>query len=462
MPPFANCVVADQCFIYAAGRNSQGAAHVEAKNRPGGQNDRVAGGPGLDAVDYSDATGPVSVTLDRIPNDGPALGTRRGIVQADVERIDGTRFDDVIAVGSIVTAVLVNGMSGNDTLTGGAQETLASLGLDQVARRHVTLSGGEGNDVVSDTDIAEGGPGDDVLRGRLSVVGGDGADEITGVLFSFEHPLAYLDGGAGPDRIGGVRAGTVLGGDGDDRITCGTVDFLDAGAGNDTINLSDGRIGRTPTILAGAGNDSLGGSAAGRIDLGDGDDVLARDVTINWPLERLEYASVGRATIDGGAGRDSIFAFPASDLPDAERYSAVIIRGGEGDDHLGGIWIDGQAGNDTLYTEIVLNEAVLIRAIGGSGDDTFAQARYPADRNRLPTYIFYGSDITSSLLIDAGDGDDVVYGYRNAFEPYMGDLLQIRFGGGADRFISVVQPPATPGIWAPGDDPEAVTIVPDR
>lgn len=182
-----------------------------------------------DAVSYSRRSGPVTVTLDGVADDGAA--GENDLVGADIDYVWGGQ--------------------GDDRLIGNARAN--------------TISAGSGNDHV------EALGGDDI------VMGGRGDD--------------HLDGGEGDDGVhGGYGADAVLGGAGNDHLTPGdyqtgkpdsSVDVYDGGAGTDalaydasplavTVSLdgvaNDGTPGETDNVLE---VENLDGSAYGDTLTGD-------------------------------------------------------------------------------------------------------------------------------------------------------------------------------------------------
>jgi Ca2+-binding RTX toxin-like protein len=112
----------------------------------------------------------------------------------------------------------LNGNGGSDvlSLSGGA-------GFDRAAPRHVSLSGGPGDDLILGSprdDELTGESGNDTLLGLAgadSLAGGDGDDTISG-----KGAPDLLLGLKGSDRIlGGGGRDLVLPGPGRDRVNCG-------------------------------------------------------------------------------------------------------------------------------------------------------------------------------------------------------------------------------------------------
>ncbi len=130
----------------------------------------------------------------------------------------------------------------------------------------------------------------------VKIAGGDGADEISVLeadLDGFPADAGYpitLTGGGGDDRLdGGTGAEEIHGGPGADTIGGrGGDDLIYGAAGNDLI-YGDGMTN---------GNEGTDGGDD-RIYGGDGDDTMAGDTPDGG-------APIGKDTLDGGPGRDTI------------------------------------------------------------------------------------------------------------------------------------------------------------
>ncbi|TCR67681.1 calcium-binding protein [Bosea sp. BK604] len=230
---------------------------------------------------------------------------------------------------------------------------------------HFDLRGNEAINLVGtyDDEIINGSAGR--ILGGLAMGGGNDVLSNSGTIKAMGG--SAIDMGAGDDvvnlYIGSNVEGTILLGDGNDRITMN--DYLgavtvDAGNGNDDITTSFG----DDVIHAGAGNDHIFASSGNdTIDAGAGDDTILADE--------------GNDTIDGGDGFDTLFLaratgpiyvdFAAGHVSGAgigfDTFTNIenlmfgdgndTVTGGNGDDSL-----DGAGGNDTLT--------------GGAGDDTLA------------------------------------------------------------------------------------------
>ena len=269
-------------------------------------NDAYDGGDGIDTADFSDATTPVSVTIDGAANDGRLF--EGDYVLDTVESLIGGLDDDSLTANH--GPGTIQGGGGNDVLNG-------NLGADQ-------LLGGTG----VDTATYGGHPGP--VNVNLAVAGGDGmADENDDVAGDVEGI-----GGSSLDDVlsGDGKDNPINGGPGDDRISGAEGDdFLAGGLGNDTLN---GDVGND--ALDGAeGNDILNGTA--------GNDHL-RGFT-------------GEDVLDGGTGTDTMSGGDGVDTVSYAGRSADVQVDTLGDPD------DGERGeNDLVRTDI---ESVRT----GSGDD---------------------------------------------------------------------------------------------
>ncbi|MBU2982517.1 tandem-95 repeat protein [Lentibacter algarum] len=281
-----------------------------------------------------------------------------------------------------------------------------------------TVFGGAGNDIIftgDDADEIDGGTGNDTIDAGIdddTVYGGEGDDSIIGF-----HGADSIFGNEGDDFIN--AGGSTYGGnevDATDILPNNDTDYVDGGAGNDTILGEDD----DDTLIGGDGDDVLdggidedsliGGNGSDTGLGGQGDDYIdlsgflpEPDDTDFDPTNDLDYAEGGAGddtiitgddddTIFGGAGNDSIDAGIDEDSVFGGDGSDTI-DGGEGDD-----FIDASGG--TPLTDDVDPDPEDDRdsVIGGAGNDT----------------IFTGDDddtITSGQgddYVDAGIDDDVV------------------------------------------------------
>ncbi|MCI0496893.1 MAG: M10 family metallopeptidase C-terminal domain-containing protein, partial [Thermoplasmata archaeon] len=245
----------------------------------------IDGGSGVDTLDMSPYTTPVTIDLGA----GTATGT-----------------------GAIVHIENAIGGSGDDTISGDDGDNLILGGAGDDG-----IHGGDGDDVIycgEGDDVAFGDDGDDSVFGdegddRLtggddddSVEGGDGDDVILGDRGHFGSVI--LDGGAGNDLL--------MGGDGDDEIYCQAGnDRAYGGDGDDTILGGDG----ADVIHGGQGDDVIFGEGGGDVIFGDDGEAVV--IGQSFVIRTLDPEAGGEDTVSGGDGID-------------------LILGGAGDDHLMG------------------------------------------------------------------------------------------------------------------------------
>lgn len=199
----------------------------------------MAGGDGIDTVDYSARSAALTVSLGAnaavgtitVPGTGDASA---GYTAGDVLAIAGGKLttarvvvDTVDQSGAILTAHRTATGSGYAVSTGialtGGTGTGATLDVATVIADDGAL--GEGDAVLADVEIVKGGSGDDILSAYaitttdVVLIGGAGDD--------------FLTGGAGNDDL--------CGGAGNDRFfdNAGN-DNLVGGAGTDTADYSAG------------------------------------------------------------------------------------------------------------------------------------------------------------------------------------------------------------------------------
>ena len=347
-----------------------------------GYGDTVDGGVNGYRGDYlyiSFLGAPAGVTVDfRTATQTIGSGTITNV--ENVTWIQGSNYDDDIIVGSSSghsDYVAVFGAGGNDHL---------------VASYYVTLLYGD--------------DGNDVLDGRHSaylnrVVGGAGDD----TLYTNSNTFAVADGGDGNDTI--YAHGEVHGGGGNDRIELQVTYYTGNVFGDD----GDDTIIAVPYGNYFNGNVIAGGNGADTLNGGALHDMLAS----------ADLTAVGALADDMGLEHDR-------------------LAGGGGDDALAigyGDDADGGVGTDTLRLSLGgAMSGVTIDLSGITGGQPYLGAGGTIKNIELLDHLTgsaYADTITVGtqtmlLMIDGGDGDDIVISSNSSIE--------FNGGAGADRFVS--------------------------
>jgi Ca2+-binding RTX toxin-like protein len=254
----------------------------------------------------------------------------------------------------------ITGGSGNDTLTGDANDN--------------TLSGGPGNDTLTGkggADILNGGEGNDTFDEEASPTGGD-----------------TFNGGAGTDTL-----------DYSARVTALAVTMDGAAADDGASGESDHVKADVENILCGSGDDSISGNTLGNVITGGagddvlfgggGNDVFREGATANGS-DKLA-GGLGVDLVDYSARTTDLTVTMADELANdgaANEMDNVLsdvenLKAGSGHDALTGNdlanSLEGGLGNDVIG--------------GGAGDD-----------------MLDGSDRGSAVNdIECGAGDDIAF-----------------------------------------------------
>jgi Ca2+-binding RTX toxin-like protein len=377
-----------------------------------------------------------------------------------------------------VESFVVSAGDGADTVTGaGGAGTGAAFALPlQIfgGADNDTLTGGNGDDVINGGDGAdtiEGGAGDDVLNGGAGNdtfnegAAANGSDQFNGgagsdtVSYALRTNALTIDieptsGTADDDGESGENdevvddIEVVIGGAGNDSITCADTDCtLTGGAGDDTLNGGDGN----DTLNGGAGDDTLvGGDGNDTLNGGDGDDVFDEGSASNGGdvmnggagVDVVDYSARtadltvtmdGAAANDGESGEADNVKGDVEDILGGDGDDTItgnalanVITGGDGDDVL-----NGGAGND-----------IFVEGATDSGSDTFTgglgidTVDYSARTGNL-TVTMDGAAADDGLT---GEGDDIEADVENCLggagaDTITGNALDNRLVGGAGNDV---------------------------
>ena len=280
-----------------------------------------------------------------------------------------------------------------------------------------SLAGGSGDDtfvvVAKKNYSGEETMGGYSSRDATSVDGGDGDDNITIASTNFSAKV-NIDTGAGDDTISSsvhINDSVISTGDGNDTIDIeGAVESaVTTGDGKDSVKIDSGYYS---TIDTGDGDDTLtssGGIVGGKVNTGDGNDVVnVRSILTN--LNTGEGNDVVRASnvsgvINTGDGNDSITV-------DGDVFLSKIDMGDGNNTFKARSFLNSRLTTGTGYDSVIFTGSVKQSYINtGEGDD----------------FVQIAKDLIESFL-DAGKGDDEVN--------ILGDVKNSKVYGGAgdDKF----------------------------
>ncbi len=440
----------------------------------GGGNDTILGGAGGDhiAAGGGDDTVVAGLGVDHIYGDGRfevdlvarVTTTHDGVIGNDDLR--GGDGDDVIF-----------GDNGR-ILQPGLLKVLGTTGATFITTTSPGVGGSDTIDGENGSDIILGGAAGDTIRSGtgVDVVFGDFGEVIvsSGFLVQARSIDADKTTGGSDTITGGTEGDFIVGGAANDMIDGeqgSDVIFGDHGAltwasGLLTLAIStdvDETTGGADTITGGSEGDIIVGGSAGDLISGNGgadllfgdhaEIILAGGLLVSAQTRSMERGDGGADTIDGGDGDDVIMGGEAGDtIVGGEGNDAIIGDGGQVEYEAGGQVIklfrtttEGLGGDDTIRSgngddfvlagfgaddvnageggDLILGDNGLIVLSGGRllTVETTATTLGGIDQIAAGN----GNDTvlggTAGDIIDAGDGDDLVFG----------DFGKLLFVGGA-------------------------------
>jgi Ca2+-binding RTX toxin-like protein len=294
-----------------------------------GGSDIIDGGSGVDTADYREKTVGISVTLN---GGNDAIVMVGGIAEDILRRIEN-----------------VYGGSGDDTITGDAQDNLF-----------------------------RGGPGNDVLDGGAGIDTADYSDKTTSVVITLTgaSPAIVFVNGAAEDTISNFE--NVYGGSANDILTGdGQNNVLRGEAGNDILNGGDGN----DSLFGGAGNDTVdGGTGVDTFDLREKTSALV--VRLNdGNAATVFVGGVAEDTIRnvenivGGSAGDTLIGDAAANKLSGARGDDWLMGGAGADILDGGEDVDTADYSDkTAAVAVTLNGSSLATVtVGGVAEDSIAK-----------------------------------------------------------------------------------------
>jgi RHS repeat-associated protein len=405
-------------------------------------NDSMTGGSGTDILVES---GDVNFTLTNTALTGLGSDTLTGI---EVAKLTGGAGNNTLNASAFTGSVTLDGGSGNDTLTGGsgADQLTGGLGNDSMTGGsgtdilvesgdiNFTLTNtaltGLGSDTITGIEVAKltGGAGNNTLNasaftGSVTIDGGSGDDSITGGLANDS-----LVGGTGVDTL--VLAGDVsftltstsVTGLGTDSLNSLDQASLTGGGGNNTIDASaftgsvtlDGGSGND-TLIAGAGADQLtGGLGNDSLTGGSGTDTLVESGDVSFTLSNTTLSGMGSDTLTGieaakltgGAGNNSLAASTFT--------GSATLDGGAGNDSItGGLANDslvGGTGIDVLIVAADVNITLTTTTVSGVGTDALSGIDQASLTGGAGNNLINASGFAGPVTIDGGAGNDTLSG----------------------------------------------------
>jgi hypothetical protein len=281
--------------------------------------DSISSGAGDDVIDAGEGNNSVNAGDG---GDTITCGDGNDLVDAgtngDYDSIDTHAGDDRITLqgGS------ANAGEGNDTVIG-------TDGVDQAVYVYPgfgddSVTTGAGNDYVSDDG------------GRDTIGTGDGNDTVNTGGDPTTNTGGDITTGAGNDSIQGYYIDSISAGEGDDGITVNFARLIDCGAGNDAVHAG-GDATHGVSVLGGDGNDRIttgdgrdwiwGGAGADTIHSGAASDLLSggggNDKLFGQSGHDRLYGGAGNDRLEGQGGNDRLLGGSGADL----------LNGGDGDNY---------------------------------------------------------------------------------------------------------------------------------
>ena len=415
---------------------------------PGDGSDIVEGQDGFDTMIFNGAN--VAENMDLSANGG-RLRLFRDVGNITMDTNDIERV--VITARGAADTLTVNDLSTTDVkevlldLTAAASSPAGDGAVD-----HVNVNGSAGNDTIT---VSENG-GDITIDGlstktaihgadadgsdQLQISGGAGADVINASLLDAGHAQLTVLGGDGDDIIVGSGGDdTILGGRGTDVALMGHGDdtfVWNPGDGNDTVEGQDG----TDTMLFNGAN------IAEKIDISaNGSRVrFTRDVAnITMDLHGVEHIVFNAL---GGADQVTVNDLSGTDASQVDVNLSGTLNGNTGDGAADNVIVNGTAGSDVMQ---LVGDASGIQLLGMAAGLTVTNVEGANDT--ITVHGGAGDDVieasgvqagTAKLVLDGGEGDDVIIGSAGDDILIGGAGDDVLIGGGGNDIL----------MAAPGND----------
>ena len=441
----------------------------------------VAGGSDNDTIEV----GSNSETTLRAVDLGGNVNAIAGILVvngnggSDALYLDETGDASSAAVNDgILTSTTVTGLGLGNPLTYGTLELLTiRLGagdtqFDVLSTANASvLELGDGSDVVNVSSDAPSNLGTlDLLAGHLTIDGQAGVDTVN-----------LSDVGDTDDNTGTLTSTDLTGLD-TAGVTYAALEFLNIGlgSGNDTFNVQSTLLGALTTVDAGPGTDRINVSSdapanLGTVDLlaghlvlrgGTGADVLVvsdvsdttddtgrlTDTTITGlDTAGIEYFSFVSLTITLGSGADTFFV-------DSTHAGETTLNTGPGTDLVyietiaGRTWVNGNAGNDTIRVNHLLDQpstangiGALLTLDGGAGDDLYVINEFGNGNSTIEVYDS-GAALERNELIVNGTPNADLFLLRARLVALLNSPTEVE----RIRYTGSFEPGDVGGVWRYG------------
>lgn len=235
-----------------------------------------------------------------------------------------------------------------------------------------------------------------VLSGGATMTGDADGDTLTFTDGATVQHNRFTEGDADFDSDADFDT-TVLGG----QTVSGVAVTVNAGDGDDIVDALASSLATSYTLNGEGGNDTLTGSTLGVLDGGDGNDTLfgklGSDVMIGGPGDDRMVGGDGDDLMFGGDGSDTFEWNPGEDDDTIEGQDGTDVldfNGSNGDENFD---ISDNGGRILFFrvtanVTMDLNDVEEIRLETFGGVDTVNAVPFP----------------NTALIIDAGDGDDIL------------------------------------------------------
>ena len=387
----------------------------------GAGTDKLTGGKGRNTFVYANGDGKDTITdytagQDTLKISGGSIGKTA---------LANSNKDLVFAVGS-----------GTVTLTGAAAKAISlkdSRGSYTASNTEITLGSDFSGTMDATKYLSSVKTIDGSAAGKAVNITGNGQANV----IKAGKAGGTINGGAGNDTLyGGAGSDKLTGGAGSDTFVYadggGTDTITDYTAGQDTLQISGGSIGKTAlansnkdlVFTVGSGTVTLTDAATKAVSLKDSrgsytasNTAITLGADFTGTMDATKYLSSVK-TIDGSAATKAVNI--------TGNGQANVIKAGKG-----GGTINGGAGNDTLYGGTGDD-----KLYGGAGDDTLygGTGNDTINAGTGTNTLYFAKGDGTDIVISGGGSDTLVFSSEtnknNVTASYNGNNLNITYTGG--------------------------------